>query len=171
MYEKGLLPDEIIKKATKNQLAQAFLACADVQSQKSLLEKVVYERGHLLVLSPKYHPELAGVGVEYCWGHSKYRFRNHFNDLVAKNLKSNVLKTCAPAELSHEVVLAFARKTKECQMVYKTIKMEMIEEGTITKTNIEKIRKNHKCHRNILDQDIGFIRNVTVGVKIERGGP
>ena len=142
MYEKGLLPDEIIKKATKNQLAQAFQACANVQSQKSLLEKVVYERGHLLVLSPKYHPELAGVGVEYCWGHSKYRFRNHFNDLVAKNLKSNVLKTCAPAELSHEVVLAFARKTKECQMVYKTIKMEMIEEGTITKTKREDPQKS-----------------------------
>ena len=45
--------------------------------------------------------------------------------------------------------------------------MEDIEEGGISKTNIEKIRKNHKCHRNILDQDIGFIRNVIKGEKWE----
>ena len=127
----------------------------------------MYERGHLLVLSPKYHPEFAGVGIEYCWGHSKYRFRNHFNDMVAKNLKSNVNKTFAPTESSHEVVLAFARKTRNYRMTYKSIKMEDIGEGAISKTNIEKIRKNHKCHRNILDQEISFIRDVIDGAKIK----
>ena len=37
----------------------------------------------------------------------------------------------------------------------------------INKGNIEKIRKNHKCHHNILDQEIGFIRNVLKEEKIE----
>ena len=41
VWERGLLSDEEIKRANKHGLAQAFLACADVQSQKSLLEKVV----------------------------------------------------------------------------------------------------------------------------------
>tara|TARA_A100001035_G_C27531402_1_gene385398 strand:- start:154 stop:435 length:282 start_codon:yes stop_codon:yes gene_type:complete len=87
--------------------------------------------------------------------------------MVAKNLKSNVKETFATTELSHEVVLAFARKTRNYRMTYKSIKMEDIGEGAISKTNIEKIRKNHKCHRNILDQEISFIRDVIDGAKIK----
>ena len=56
--------------------------------------------------------------------------------------------------------LAYARKTRDYRMTYKTIMTEGIGPESITKGNIEKIRKHHKCHRNILDQDIGFIRNV-----------
>ena len=46
-----------------------------------------------LILTPKGHPEIAGRGVEYCWGYAKLRFRRDFNDAIAKNLKANVLKS------------------------------------------------------------------------------
>ena len=157
---------EDIAQASLAQLKQKFLDCVDVRSQKSLLEKVVYDRGHVHILSPKYHPELAGVGIEYCWGQSKYRFRNTFNTGVAKELKENVKKTFAPDQLTPEVTLAYARKTRNYRMTYKTIMTEKIGTSDINKGNIEKIRKNHKCHRNILDQDIGFIRNVIKEEKI-----
>ena len=52
-------------------------------------------------------------------------------------------------------------------MAYKTSMTEGIGTANINKGNIEKIRKNHKCHRNILDQEIGFIRNVIKEEKIE----
>jgi len=49
--------------------------------------------GVILILTPKYHPEIAGRGVEYAGGYSKLRFRQYFNDAVARNLNLNVLFT------------------------------------------------------------------------------
>lgn len=167
VWERGLMSNEDISRANRAGLLKVFTECVDVRNQKSLLEKVVYDRGHILILSPKYHPELAGVGVEYCWGQSKYSFRTQHNDMKAHNLKVNVLKTFDPKELTLAVVLAYARKTRDYRMTYKTIMIEDINAESVSKVNIEKIRKNHKCHRNILDQDIGFIRDVLKEEKIE----
>jgi len=44
------------------------------------LEELVHSRGHILLMSPKGHPELAGKGVEYAWGAAKLLFRK-INDL------------------------------------------------------------------------------------------
>ena len=49
----------------------------------------------------------------------------------------------------------------------KTIMIDVIYAKSIRKGSIERIRKNHKSHRNILDQDIDFIRNVLKELKIE----
>ena len=42
-------------------------------------------------MSPKYHPEIAGLGIEYCWGKSKLCFRREVNDCKSANLYRNVL--------------------------------------------------------------------------------
>jgi len=55
--------------------------------------KVINLLGVLLILTPKCHPEIADRGVEYAWGYLKLRFRQDFNDAVARNLKANVLKS------------------------------------------------------------------------------
>ena len=52
----------------------------DFKNELSALEHTVAKRGHILVLSPKFHPELAGVGIEYSWGMSKLKFRREIND-------------------------------------------------------------------------------------------
>ena len=44
-----------------------------------------------MLASPRYHPELAGLGIEYCWGKGKWTFRREVNDLQSKHLKRNVL--------------------------------------------------------------------------------
>jgi len=49
------------------------------------LEELVHSRGHILLMSPKGHPELAGKGVEYAWGAAKLLFRK-INDCKVKNL-------------------------------------------------------------------------------------
>lgn len=33
--------------------------------KKSVLQSVVESRGHILVTSPKFHPEVSGVGIRY----------------------------------------------------------------------------------------------------------
>lgn len=49
--------------------------CPDFRDQPSMLQIEVEKRGHILVMSPKSHPEVAGVGIEYSWGMSKKDYR------------------------------------------------------------------------------------------------
>ena len=44
-------------------------------STKSMLEEIVSNAGHILLLSSKYHAEVAGQGIEYCFGRAKWRFK------------------------------------------------------------------------------------------------
>ena len=67
----------------------------------------------LLILTPKCHPEIAGRGVEYAWGYSKLRFRQGFNDGVAKNLTVKVLKSIDREVLDINWIRKFARKARE----------------------------------------------------------
>ena len=62
----------------------------DFQEEQSVIGKLFVAAGHMVIASPKYHPEIAGQGIEYCWGKSKYEFRNYANNLVSKNLERNV---------------------------------------------------------------------------------
>ncbi len=44
---------------------------------KSVLQSVIEARGHILMLSPKYHAALAGCGIEYCFSRTKWWYRNN----------------------------------------------------------------------------------------------
>ena len=63
----------------------------DYRNESTVIEKLFRQYGHIVIASPRYHPELAGQGIEYCWGKAKYCFRNHANDLNSKHLLRNVL--------------------------------------------------------------------------------
>ena len=91
----------------------------DFLNQRSCLEELFFNRGHLLLFGVKCHPEIAGLGIEYLWGeyvyyyvlitqsylltpclfcytgHSKQLFRNRYNDEQGKHLESNVRKSMA----------------------------------------------------------------------------
>ena len=60
--------------------------CEDFVKEKESLQEIVESLGHILILSPKCHPELAGCGIEYSWGKSKQYFRRTANDMIASNL-------------------------------------------------------------------------------------
>jgi len=63
----------------------------DYKQEKSSLQHDFLDHGHLLVFSPRYHPEMAGLGIEYCWGKAKWCYRRYINDLQSSNFKSNVV--------------------------------------------------------------------------------
>ena len=51
--------------------------CPDFANVRSMLEVMVEdEGGYLLMLSPKYHAEFAGQGIEYDFGRCKWWYRN-----------------------------------------------------------------------------------------------
>jgi hypothetical protein len=37
-------------------------------------------------MTPKVHPEIAGVGIEYDWGYAKLKYRKEINDGIASHL-------------------------------------------------------------------------------------
>ena len=54
-------------------------------------EEKMVKRGHILLMSPKCYPDIAGCGIEYAWGYSKQKFLREKNDLVRQNnLHKNV---------------------------------------------------------------------------------
>jgi hypothetical protein len=65
-----------------------------------------------MLCPPKGHCELAGVGIEYCWGKSKQHFHK-YSDCETANIHANIEASLAPLVLSLDRVLRSARKTRE----------------------------------------------------------
>ena len=107
------------KKATRQRVATAVLnAMDDFRGEVSIIEKIFLDAGHLVIASPRYHPDLAGAGIEYAWGKAKLDFRRYINDCVAKNLTRNILMALgdqpykiktASGEVEHDAPLPLNR--------------------------------------------------------------
>ena len=113
-------------------------------------------RGQIPLLSPKCHPKVAGVGIEYSWGFSKQKFRRVHNDEVPKNLHANIEATmCTKNYLTIGRVRRFAHRTREYCRAYRNLLLD----GVVVKSKelIEKMRAKQKAHRNILDMEPGFL--------------
>ncbi|CAB1108171.1 unnamed protein product [Ectocarpus sp. CCAP 1310/34] len=125
-------------------------------SERTVLQHLVERRGHILLLAPKCHPEVAGVGTKYSWGLSKQKFRRKINDEVPKHLHANIEKSlCTDKYLTVGRVRRFARRTRDHCRAYRDI---ALSGGFImSKDFIEKMRKNQKAHRNILDMETSFL--------------
>jgi hypothetical protein len=83
-----------VKKLTGQRVATAVLdldAMEDFLGEASIIDKICLDAGHVVIASPRYHPDLAGAGIEYAWGKAKLDFRRYINDCEAKNLTRNIL--------------------------------------------------------------------------------
>ena len=132
--------------------------CADFANEPTALQHLLAERGHLLVMTPKAHPELAGKGIEYSWGKAKRDFRQH-NDCVAANLHANVEEAFKSLDLPR--VWRFARRTREWARAYARQHGvcgyedgdARLEEGF---ASVDKFVKECRTHRCVLDQEYAF---------------
>eukprot|EP00750_Incisomonas_marina_P011084 INCI16338.4.p1 GENE.INCI16338.4~~INCI16338.4.p1 ORF type:complete len:399 (+),score=61.48 INCI16338.4:383-1579(+) len=121
------------KRASDGKLnAELHLASRrDFREEQSVIEKLVSKHGHILQASPRYHPEVAGLGIEYSWGKAKWCFRRYVNDLKSANLEKNVLISLgdqpfkmhgsgaqceAPLELKR--VRKFARRARTYRLLF-----------------------------------------------------
>ncbi|CAM9518710.1 unnamed protein product [Ectocarpus sp. 4 AP-2014] len=128
----------------------------DFKNERTALQHLVESRGHILLSSPKCHPEVAGVGIEYSWGFSKQMFRRKINDEVRKHLHDNIEKSlCIDKYLTIGRVRRFARRTRDYCRAY----CEIALRGVVIRSKefIEKMRKIQKAHRNILDMETSFL--------------
>ena len=114
-------------------------------------------------MSPKGHPELAGKGIEFSWGVSKKYFRK-INNCKGKDLHANIEKSFTVIDLPQ--ARRNAQRTRSYRAAYDTTgKSE--EQLATSFALVEKFCKDHKCHRNILDQDTKEIKAVLAKHGIE----
>ena len=123
----------------------------DFANEQSALEKKYIDRGDIPLFCAKGHPELAGKGVEFCWGVSKRNFRK-INDSVGKNLHANVLKSFKVLDLA--TTCRCSRRTRRYRAGYAS------GAGTKSYEEVEKFVAHHKCHRNIFDQEKKWIKQM-----------
>ena len=122
--------------------------CEDFRNEKGALQTLVEARGHILVMSPKGHCELAGQGIEYDWGKMKQNFRRKNK---YKNFHGLILDSMSRATLPLSTSRKFARKARAYRRAYR-------EDCDNEHASIEKMIKTFKVHRNALDFAKTFIR-------------
>ena len=138
--------------------------CADFKEEKSVLLQELsnksidnHQKIELLV-SPKYHCELAGEGVEYAWGMMKRYFRSL--SLDKKNTKGKfkkVVRETVVGCVSKKNMELFSARCRRYMMAYSCLNNN---NDKLTYAMIERFVKVSKTHRNIGDQEKGFLQKV-----------
>lgn len=147
-----------VKVSASSSLKELMESLPDFRNETTLLEQQVLDRGHRLRKSPKCHPELAGEGVEYCWGKSKRDFR-HLNDGIVTHLRENALRSLAPDVLPLWRIRRFERKAWSYKQAYRKIAEGRSGELTEAQySEIEKLAKQQKAHRSCEKMQLAFIK-------------
>ena len=136
----------------------ALLAsCADFAAEVPALQHLVEkEYKHLLIMSPKCHPELAGGGIEYSWGRWKKMFRrsNHYQATGASTIGAfHKLVWETMTVLDIDWVRKSAAVARRYKTAYRVLRAPQ-EDGPVVRlaySVIEKTQKKFRAHRCAMD--------------------
>ena len=143
--------------------------CPDFRDEETALEHLALQLGVELQLTPKFHAELAGEGIEYNWAHSKgyYRRQPVSSKKGRDNFKKLVRECTSPEHLPIKRVRLNAARARAYISTYFQLAMkeradEESHEMTAQKqqvlfSEIERLMKTFKTHRCALDFDRGFV--------------
>ena len=105
LWERGSWKDGMVEKVDEDDakgrdrslsMDHMLGSCLDFVNETTALQAMIEARGHILVMSPKGHCELAGDGIEYDWGKMKQHFRRknkyvRFHELILESMSRAVL--------------------------------------------------------------------------------
>ena len=106
---------------------------------KSMLEVIVEKSNHKLLLSSKYHAEVAGQGIEYCFGRAKWWYKKYNVAGSAATLRELSRKAFESSVVTKDHARKFARKARDYQRIYRAGVKGLAAESTI------KVCKTHRC--------------------------
>ena len=139
--------------------------CVDFREEESAMEVLLStlslkQQGQpniQLLTSPKYHCELAGEGIEFCWGLQKRFYRNI--EIERKKTKKEFEKCVRDAVgfVRNEHVTRFSAKCRRYMMAYNAFDTNG---DPLTYKAVEHFIKKMKTHRNIANQEKGGIKRV-----------
>lgn len=137
----------------------------DFKFKTTQMQYIADQLGFTVVLTPKAHPELAGMGIEYAWGYAKNVFWR-VNDTNPASLNRHIRSSLKEVNLLR--MRKFARKAHDYKVVYHhrfegDYDLDKDNEADKNKAMgyemIEKMVKSMKKHRCALDMDHSFIIN------------
>lgn len=125
----------------------------------------LHNRKFELLISPKYHCELAGEGIEYSWGFAKKIFRRI--PLIDKKGKVKFRRIVKKSllEVTVDIMRKFSARARRYMLTYWFLDSKNDADGAekqgLSYDLIESyVNKKLKTHRNAADQDKGFIASV-----------
>jgi len=129
LWERGLWDDvcqcgcgkPLIANASKDEdqcrsMSGRLKRCHDFATERSEFDKLLRDRGHIPLFSPKYHPEVAGSGIEYSWGKAKFAYRR--TDVNERGFHGTVKHVLGPEVLDINRVRKFGRRARQYMRVY-----------------------------------------------------
>ncbi|KAI2503418.1 hypothetical protein MHU86_11047 [Fragilaria crotonensis] len=193
LWERGLIDPSELDKYTvdgkkdtisgkidlRYSLRHLIAECADFKDEETALQYLGSQLGITVLLTPKFHAELAGEGIEFCWGHAKAfyrrvpvsqkRGRENFKQLVRDS-------TCSIKELTKERMGKFASRARAYICTYhhlfesqqrmrqqgrthNFIATSITEDQGLLYSEIQRLMKLFKSHRCALDFDRGFVNS------------
>ena len=158
---------------TKSSLRHLLANCQDFREEETALQNLGAQLGVTVQLTPKFHAELAGEGVEYCWAHAKsfYRRKPVSSKRGRENFKCLVKDCTSPDEiLTRERVQKFAARARAYICTYYHLDLQqqglnsddvsvLAQKQELLYAEIERLMKDFKVHRCALDFDRGFVNS------------
>lgn len=159
---------EVLEGAEEWSLRVLMASCLDFAEEVTALQDVGNKLGVSVIISPKFHAELAGEGIEYSWGVTKGLYRRKpltckrskeaFKRLVMECTSRDVLQTATVRKLSRRA------RAYICAYfyLYESAKNRSNNDDTTptltTLPLIERLVKAFKTHRAAIDfLDAGFV--------------
>jgi hypothetical protein len=153
---------EVLEGAEDWSLRCLMASCLDFAEEMTALQHVGNQLGVSVKITPKFHAELAGEGVEYSWGVAKgvYR-RKPLNSKKGKESFKLLVKECTSREiLATKTVRKLSRRARAYICAYYSLyesKCKGDDTPTLTLPLIERLVKAFKTHRAAIDFDAGFV--------------
>ena len=134
--------------------------------EETALEHLATQLGATVRLTPKFHAELAGEGIEYCWALAKgyYRRMPLSRKMGRENFKQLVKESICPCKLSARArayICSYYQLAKTAEAGgsggSNTTNSVVAEHQPLLYKEIERLMKDFKVHRCALDFDRGFV--------------
>jgi hypothetical protein len=154
---------EVLEGAEEWSLRCLMASCLDFAEEMTALQHVGHELGVSVIITPKFHAELAGEGIEYSWGISKgvYR-RKPLHSKKSKESFKMLVKECTSKDiLGIKTVRKLSRRARAYICAYYTLYESKCKGDdtpeTLTLPLIERLVKAFKTHRAAIDFDAAFV--------------
>ena len=153
---------EVLEGAEDWSLKCLMASCLDFAEEMTALQHVGSELGVSVIITPKFHAELAGEGIEYSWGVTKGVYRR--KPLQSKRSKESfkgLVQQCTSRDiLTTKTVRKLSRRARAYICAYYALyesKCMGDDIPTLTLPLIERLVKAFKTHRAAIDFDTGFV--------------
>ena len=163
--DKSIIPGSSLKELIES--------LPDFNEELTLLQFRGKQLGVEICCSPKYHPEIAGESIEFCWAFNKNTYRRY--SLKDKRTKAKFIELVNECQegLTNELVRVFGRRLRRYILAYHAIEKAkedadialQSDEGSsnnfylpaMSCSLVERLVRKRRSHRNIADQEKSFL--------------